>query len=182
MSKGNKLSPLTEQEKRTAENNHDIVYAFLHGNKLSIEEYYNVVIFGYLKAVQDYHRNESLREKYTLGCLAWLYMSSDVMDHFKMENAKKRKPEHGTVSIDEEQTENILHNRSGKSTEESVMERELINCILENLSDIQRKIVGMKSEGYAPKEIFLILEMPSSSYYREIERIRAVVEKLVDFN
>ena len=179
MSKGNKLSPLTEQEKRIAENNHDIVYAFLHGNKLSIEEYYNVVIFGYLKAVQDYHRNDSLRKKYTLGCLAWLYMSSEVMDYFKMENAKKRKPEHGTVSIDDEQTENILHDRSGKSAEESVMEKELIKCISENLSDIQRKIVGMKSDGYTPKEIFLILEMPSSSYYKEMERIRAVVENIL---
>lgn len=99
MSRGNKLSPLTEQEKRTAENNHDIVYAFLHGNKLSIEEYYNVVVFGYLSAVQDYHRNISLRKKYTLGCLAWLYMSSEVMDHFKMENAKKRKPEHGVEQL-----------------------------------------------------------------------------------
>ena len=50
------LRPFTKEEQQFAEENHDLVYAFLNEKKLSEDEYYDVVVFGYLQAVQFYCR------------------------------------------------------------------------------------------------------------------------------
>jgi len=41
------LRPFTKKEQRFAEENHDLVYAFLNEKKLSEDDYYDVVVFGY---------------------------------------------------------------------------------------------------------------------------------------
>lgn len=178
----NRLQRFTEQEKEFAEMNHNLVYAFLHTYKYNIEDYYCVIIFGFLKAVQVYHRNEELRNKYDFQYIAWQHMKSEIGNYFKTENAKKRKPEHGTVSLDIGYSETeALHNCiCGNSAEDEVMEKELLNMLLDNLSDTQRKIVYMKIDGYSNKEMIVFLEIPSSTFYKEMERIKAVVEKVLN--
>lgn len=177
-----KMYPFKETEKVFAEKNHNLVYAFLHTYKYSIEEHYQVVIFGYLKAVQVYHRNKELREKYDFQYIAWQYMRSEIGNHFKVENAKKRKPVHGTVSLDVDhvEKENLYNCIGGRAAEVDVLEKELLEFILENLSERQRKIVCMKVNGYSNREMILFLEIPSSTYYREMERIKAAVENILD--
>ena len=48
------IRPLTKKQQQFAEQNHDLVYAFLNVKKLPEIEYYDVIIFGYLKAVQEF--------------------------------------------------------------------------------------------------------------------------------
>lgn len=45
---------LTEEQKAFAEENHNLIYTFLHKKNLSFDEYYDVVVMGYLKAVANY--------------------------------------------------------------------------------------------------------------------------------
>ena len=47
------MKPLTAEEQHLAAENHDLVFAFLKEKELPIDVYYDVVIFGYLKAVQE---------------------------------------------------------------------------------------------------------------------------------
>lgn len=47
-----RLKTFTEEEKRLAEKNHDLVYQFLRAHSYSMEDYYNIVVFGYLKGIQ----------------------------------------------------------------------------------------------------------------------------------
>lgn len=178
----NRLQFFTEQEKIFAEKNHNLIYAFLHTYKYSVSEYYNIVVFGFLKAVQAYHRNEDKHNKYDFQYFAWQHMKSEIGNYLKMENAKKRKPEYGTVSLDAEYSETeALHNCiGGNSAEDEAMEKELLNLILDNLSDTQRKIVCMKVDGYSNKEMIVFLEIPSSTFYKEMERIKSVVEKVLN--
>lgn len=49
-----RLKTFTEEEKRLAEKNHDLVYQFLKAHNYSMEDYYNIVVFGYLKGIQKY--------------------------------------------------------------------------------------------------------------------------------
>ena len=42
--------PLTEQQKDFAAANHGLVHAFLNAYGLNEDEFYDVVIFGYLRA------------------------------------------------------------------------------------------------------------------------------------
>ena len=44
--------PLTKEQQDFAAEHHGLVYKFLNDNHLPEDEFYDVVIFGYLKAVQ----------------------------------------------------------------------------------------------------------------------------------
>ena len=48
------VRPLTKEQQRFAAENHHLVYAYLNEKKLPESVFYDVVIFGYLKAVQEY--------------------------------------------------------------------------------------------------------------------------------
>lgn len=177
----NKLQPLTEDEKQQAEINHNLVYSFLHRHGYDMENFYDVVVFGFLKGIQAYNRREDLRKKYQLAFICEQYMRSEIGNYFRTENARKRKPTENIISLDADyaETENFYNCVGGKSAEVVLIEAESIGDILENLSEIQRKITVMKIKGYGNKEIYLILEIKPSTYYRELQRIKAVLEKLV---
>lgn len=179
--KKSKLQPLTKMEKRMTEENHNLVYSFLHKHRYSIEEFYNVVIFGYLRGIQVYNRREDLRKKYQLAFICEQYMRVEIGNYFRTENSQKRKPMETIISLDSSYTEtDSLYNLvGGKSAEDELMESELIEELLENLSEVQRDILKLKLEGYGNKEVYLALEIPSSTFYKEMSRIKIVVEKLV---
>ncbi len=64
------LTKLSEQEKQFAEKNHSLIYRYLHSHGYSIEEYYNIAVFGYLKAVQVYSQRKDLQDKYMFSVIA----------------------------------------------------------------------------------------------------------------
>ena len=51
------LRPMTSEEREFAEQRHGLVIDFLRCKRLPMEEFYDVVIFGYLSAVQKYFRD-----------------------------------------------------------------------------------------------------------------------------
>ena len=51
------LRPMTQEERDFAEQHHNLVIDFLRYRRLPMDEFYDVVIFGYLSAVQQYFRN-----------------------------------------------------------------------------------------------------------------------------
>lgn len=179
--KRNRMQPLTEQEKLFAESNHGLVYFFLHRYGYRIEDFYDIVIFGYLKAVQVYHRKEELKLKYDFAFIAWKYMRAEVGNYFRMESAEKRKPMETMISLDVSYTEtdNLYNCVGGKSAEDDLLESEFLEEVLENLSAVQRGIFNLKLEGYSNKEVHISLEIPTSTYYKELARIKAILKRLV---
>lgn len=176
-----KLEKLTESEKKFAEDNHNLIYGFLHKNGYSINSFYNIVVFGYLKGVQVYHRRKDLQNKYDFPFIAWQYMRSEIGNHFRMEHAHKRTATCGIVSFDSdnEKMESFYNIKGGKSTEADVMEKMLLTDILKNFTENQRKIIELKMMGYNNKEVYLILKIPSSTFYKDIQKIKITVENLI---
>lgn len=176
-----KLEKLTESEKKFAEENHNLVYGFLHRYKYSIEEYYNIVIFGYLKGVQVYHRRKDLQSKYDFPFIAWQYMRSEIGNNLRTKNSQKRKSEQTVISLDAEYNniEDFYNVLGGKSAENDVMEKLLVADIMGILTEVQRKIAELKIDGYSNKEACLLLEIPSSTYYMEVQRMKRVVGELI---
>lgn len=171
------IQPLTESEKLLVEKQHDLVYKFLRHHGYSIEEYYNIAIWGYIKAVQAYCRREELQNKCSLEFVCNQYMRAEISNNRKVESAKKRKPMEIILSLDADYTEENLYNCiGGKSTETEFMERESLTELLDKLSVIQRKIAELKMDGYSNREAFLILEIKPSTYYKELQRIKTVLE------
>lgn len=168
---------LTAHEQMEVERNHDLVYSFLHRHGYSIEDYYNIAIWGYLKGVQVYCRRQELQNKYSLEFVCNQYMRAEISNYRKVENAKKRKPAEIILSLDAEyaEEENLYNCVGGKSLEAEYMEAEHLKELLEKLSIIQRKIAELKMEGYSNREVFLILEIKPSTYYKELQRIKKVL-------
>lgn len=79
--------PLTKEQQEFAAEHHGLVYKFLNDNHLPDDEFYDVVIFGYLKAVRDYFSREVLRQ-YSFATIAWRAMSRNLSNHFKTQARK----------------------------------------------------------------------------------------------
>lgn len=173
------LQPLTENEKNFAEENHNLIYGFLHKYGYSIEEYYNIAVFGFLKAVQVYQRKEKLKGNYNFSHIAYQYMRAEFSNQRKNDMAKKRTPLEIIISLDADyaEAENYYNRIAGKSAEDEVMETEALTEILEILSVIQRKIVALRMDGHSNREIFLFLGIKPSTYYKEVQRIKSELEK-----
>lgn len=177
--------PLTNFEREFATENHNLVYGFLHRYGYRLEDYYDIAIFGFLKAVQIYNRREDLRNKYAFAFISQQYMRSEIGNYCRMENAKKRKPSETVISLDAEyaKTENLYNCigvAGGKSPESEVVAMERVAELLDSFSDTQRKIIEMKIDGYSSKEIYSVLEMKSSTYYVEVQRIKKAIAEMID--
>ena len=157
------MKPFTEAERELAEKNHNLVYEFLKSHKYDIEEYYNIAVMGYLKGIQKYYRRTE-RNLSELPGICWNCMRSEMGNHFKMEKVRKRQP----VEINQE----TVH-----SAEDEAVTTELLNSVMENMTAQQKDIVALKILGYSNLEVCLMLEINTSSYYRELERIRKLFEE-----
>ena len=180
--KNHKLIPLSDYEKRVAEKNHNLVYSFLHRHRYSIEEYYNVVIFGYLKGIQIYNRREDLRNEFELAFICERYMLAEITNHFKIMNTQKRNPMETIVSLDANYTdeENLYNCVGGKLlVEDEIIERELLAELLGNLSSIQQEIAKMRVDGYKNEEICLLLKIKPSTFYKELRLTKSTLESML---
>ncbi len=90
-----KLRPLEPHEKEMAEEHHPLVLRFLRANGLPMEDYYDVVIFRYLLAVEKWFRRPDLY-RYGFTSIAWAAMNS-ALSH-EREKQRRRPP---TVSLED---------------------------------------------------------------------------------
>ncbi len=92
------LKPLTKKQQSFAEENHDLVYAFLNKKNLPEDNFYDIVIFGYLRAVKKYCEDKE-RHHYKFSTLAWKEMRGSLSNYYRyLSSAKRNAP---TVSLDE---------------------------------------------------------------------------------
>ncbi len=91
------IRPLTKSQQRFAEENHALVYVFLNERGLPESVFYDIVIFGYLRAVQEYCEFPSLH-RYKFSTVAWKHMRRSLSNHYKYLSRPKRCAP--TVSID----------------------------------------------------------------------------------
>ena len=92
-----KLRPLTDKEQKFAEVNHELVYSFLNENKLNRDEYYDVIVFGFIKAVQEYCSNPFKYKKFST--FAWRCMLNELVNYYQHISRKKRNTV--TISIED---------------------------------------------------------------------------------
>lgn len=171
--KRNSMQPLTEQEKLFSESNHGLVYSFLHRYGYSIDDFYDIVVFGFLKAVQVFHRKEDVKRKYDFAFIAWQYMRAEVGNYLRIKSALKRKTEADAASLDER------HTTFGKKLEDGIVRKESFLQYIQELNRVQREILGWKIAGYSSKEICAGLELKKSTYYKYWNRIKMGLEDVL---
>ena len=80
---------MTEEQRRLAEENHNLIYGFLNQNKLDDDEFYDLASIGLCKAAMKY--NTDRKEKFST--FAYTCMRNEVKRYYRdYENTKKRIP------------------------------------------------------------------------------------------
>lgn len=143
------IRPLTKEQQRFAEENHDLVYSFLHAKNLSESSFYDVVIFGYLRAAQEYCEVPSLH-RYKFSTLAWKRMRSSLSNYYKYLSQPKRCAV--TISLNE-----LIGDQDGMRWENVISRQDeimlrletelLLQAMASELSRRDMRIIRMKVRG-----------------------------------
>lgn len=146
---------LTEEERKLAAKWHNLIYTFLHEKGLPEDDFYDIVVFGFLRAAKEYLSRPNL-QKYSFSTIAWNYMRSCLSDHFKKQSRQKRKGY--TISL-----HTITYGSEAVPLEETLSAPDYLMMQLETellLHDLaqratrqQMAVVRMRSEGYNLREI-----------------------------
>ena len=91
------LRPMTQEERDFAEQKHNLVIQFLHCKCLPMDDYYDIVIFGYLSAVQQYIRNPPAGVEFK--AMAFRAMKDAILRDGEYHSRSKRNGV--TVSLDD---------------------------------------------------------------------------------
>ena len=147
-----KIHLLTPKQQQFAEQNHQIVECFLSRKRLDAEEFYDVVIFGYLLAVQEYLENSRLTDNYAFSTIAWRNMNDCLINEYTYWNREKRSAvtnplEEECLSID-----TLLPNRMQRAAE-TLDNQKLLVKLLAYITPKEQEVVRLKADGYTYQEI-----------------------------
>lgn len=149
-----KAIPLTPEQRMFATDHHDLVYNFLRENGLPENDYYDVVIFGYLHAVRRYFIHPELRQ-YTFGTIAWKNMQGALANHRRTLERKQRIPENVCIHLSVLADAPVLEQPD--PFHEKLMTQLEADLILHDLARLvsqrQMDAVRMKSDGYGIRDI-----------------------------
>lgn len=147
---------LTKAEKDFASRHHELVTEYLKRRRLSENDFYDVVVFRYLKAVQNYLSNETLRQ-YAFQTIAFRAMDSAVNNHFKSMRTQTRTAivlsldypvnYSGTLTFQDILADNDC------DVFETVCAKLDTNDVMRTLNKLNRDILSMKTSGYSNREI-----------------------------
>ena len=173
------LRPFTKEEQQFAEDNHDLVYAFLNEKKLSEDEYYDVVVFGYLRAVQEYCKNP-VKYRNIFSTFAWKCMHNTLADHYKYISSPKRCAM--VISLDEP-----LDSEDGLCIADTISYDDIISELREDLlmhelakrlPAREMRIVKMKVRGDKMHEIAKAEKLTFQEINRLLDGIYPTVKKI----
>ena len=173
------LRPFTKEEQQFAEENHDLVYAFLNEKKLSEDEYDDVIVFGYLRAVQEYCKNPA-KYRNVFSTFAWKCMQNTLADHYKYLSSPKRCAT--VISLDEpldgEEGLCIADTISYDDIMSELREDLLMHELAKRLPAREMRIVKMKVRGDKMHEIAKAEKLTFQEINRLLDGIYPTVKKI----
>ena len=112
-----KLTPLTQEEQKFAEENHWVIDWFFRISNYNLSEYYDVAVIGYLKAVKSWHTRNELHE-YSFSTIAKQTMRSYISNELKKADRRIK-----TISLDA-----IVGDSEGMTLMDMVTYDSYLNC------------------------------------------------------
>ena len=133
---------MTEEQRKFATENHDLIYSFLREKGWDAEEYYDVAAFGYLRAVVQYLSNAALR-RYAFSTVAWNRMRQSITN-FRRAEVRQR-------TVEEAYSEQAQTQRTDPFEElEYTM---LLHDLFAVSDERQYELASMRLQGYSVVEI-----------------------------
>lgn len=174
-----KQQKLTTQEAAFAAEHHDLIFRYILKKGLSEDEYYDVLVFGYLRSVRRYLRNEELR-RYSFSSIAWRAMDSSYSHYLSYKTAAKRnasvlclhEPDHNAYTLEEtiadvyDMAEDVIQRISAAET-------------MKAFDATERRIVALLAEGYRFPEIAETLGIAAKALDAIVSRMETKSRPLV---
>lgn len=166
------MKQLTRDEAAFAAEHHNLIFRYMQTKHLNKNEYYDIIVFGFLNGVKKHFRRSDL-EQYSFTTLAWKSMNSAYSNYVRSQNADKRKAI--VLSIHEPfedlyPLEEVI--ADVQNIAEEVIDRISAEKMLAGFCDAERRIVELLCEGYLFTEIANILGInieSLSAYLKNIE-------------
>lgn len=174
-----RLHELTEEQQIFAEKNHALVECFLRRNHLERSEFYDVVVFGYLGAVQEYLERLELG-RYPFSSIAWANMRECMQKEFIYQNRPKRKAD---VGVYHEDYYNFgVQDRQVISQVNQVLEdighRQYVQRLVSQMTSKEKEVVYMRAAGYSYREIAETCNITIRGVSARLERMRRRFQSL----
>ena len=148
------LRPMTQEEREFAEQRHDLVIDYLRRKRLPMDDFYDIVIFGYLSAVQQYFRNPPAGVEF--NAMAFRAMKDSVLRESEYNTRAKRCG--SIVSLD---TDTI------PDPKQDVAQQAERKSLLEQAASVatprEAKIIRLLVDGFALREAARFLKMPKAT-------------------
>ncbi|WP_298034307.1 ECF-type sigma factor [uncultured Dysosmobacter sp.] len=182
------LQPLTSVEQAMAEKYFYLVDEFLRRNRLDPSDYYDVVIFGYLKAVQrECRRNWPKGDKNFLG-LANICMKCAVFQEWRRLGTHKRNADRLSMSFDSipvhtDEGEFSLYEvvaDTSMDTEGQVIGEDLINRMLAEATPREREAIDYYRLGFEAREIAAFMSISVNTAARTLSNFRAKARAVME--
>jgi len=150
------LHELTQEHRDFAERNHNYVYGFLRWKRLRADDFYGIVIPGYLTAVQIYCDRAKLRENYAFSTISWNQMEFKLKDYFRQQSLPMRKAV--TVSLEAMiYNDDVLPRTYALAGSDLLFEELDAELLWEEITGFltteQAEIINLRSDGYSVREI-----------------------------
>lgn len=166
---------LSDTEKQFAENHHNLIYGFLRSRNLKPEEWYDVVVFGYLNAVHNWFSRPELQQ-YAFATIAYKSMFSSYGSTLRNNG---RKPNDAiSLSAPVIGTENItLEDTLPDNCDlcDEVISKVSMQAALQQLPPKSRDVIQRKINGQTQTEIAVVFGVTQSVISRIISQARQLV-------
>lgn len=149
------LHPMTQEEREFAEQKHDLVIDFLHCKHLPMDDFYDVVIFGYLSAVEQYSRNPPAGVEFK--AMAFRAMKDSVLR--ESEYCARAKRCGAIVSLDAVDNCGMVQDPK-QDTARQTEEKALLEQAVSVATPKEAKIINLLMDGFVLHEAAQFLKMP----------------------
>ena len=157
------LRPMTQEEREFAEQKHDLVIGYLRRKQLPMDDFYDIVIFGYLSAVQQYFRNPP--PNVTFEAMAIRAMRDSILRDGEYNARAKRAGV--TVSLDDA-GRTLTDPR--QDTEQQVEGKALLEQVVNVATPKEARIINLLMDGFVLREAARLLKMPRATAVSYMEK------------
>lgn len=161
--------PLTEEQKQIAEQHIDVVDKFMRSKRLD-EDYWDVVIFGYLNAIRNYCERRELRDQYDFNAIACVSMKSALYADWRKFHYYV-----AVLSLDApiDGYENLMWKDCVIASYDEDFTEPDVEAILSLLEADERDIVRYLYLGYTREEAARLLKISVARFDKQLAIIRA---------
>lgn len=171
--------PLTPEQRIFAAEHHGLVYKFLNDKHLPESEFYDIIIFGYLKAVHDYLTRKDL-QIFDFSTIAFRDMSRSLSNYCRDQHRQKRTASVLSIHVSTFDDGLPLEETIAPSDElmQQLETRLLLHDLSRRISKQQMDTVRLRGSGYSNSDIARKQNISKEQVKRILNEVRLVFEAM----